>query len=133
MPSRYSPPFFLPLALSFHYLLARHFHDTNAGYATIAQIPGPSQSWAVSPGVHGVLHAVSPSDMERISGFETGYGKRTVRVHECMMHECYGRGAPFFLTMRVLLWGAFWYTSLGPRTSAKKGKLQPRGTIPLCI
>ncbi|CAM9173771.1 unnamed protein product [Laminaria digitata] len=51
-----------------------------AGYASIAQRPGPSQSWEVSPGVHGVLHAVSPSDMERIADFETGYRQRLVEV-----------------------------------------------------
>lgn len=60
----------------------------HVGYATIAQRPGPSQSWEVSPGVHGVLHVVSPSDMERIAGFETGYQKRLVRTDRGVYSRC---------------------------------------------
>lgn len=51
----------------------------NTGYATLASKPGPPQSWEASPGVHGVLHAVSSEDLEKIGAYETGYRKRLVR------------------------------------------------------
>lgn len=49
-----------------------------AGYATLVQAPGPPQSWETSPGAHGVLHAISSADLNKIAGSENGYRKRMV-------------------------------------------------------
>ncbi|CAM9948621.1 unnamed protein product [Ectocarpus fasciculatus] len=51
-----------------------------AGYATLALSPGPPQLWETSPGAHGVLHAISPSGLEKIAASENGYTKRLVDV-----------------------------------------------------
>eukprot|EP00752_Nemacystus_decipiens_P006290 g5670.t1 len=51
-----------------------------AGYATLAPKPGPPQSWEGSPGAHGVLHAISSSDLKKIAASENGYRQRTVEV-----------------------------------------------------
>eukprot|EP00903_Cladosiphon_okamuranus_P013820 g12862.t1 len=51
-----------------------------AGYATLAPKPGPPQSWEASPGTHGVVHAISSSDLNKIAASENGYRQRLVEV-----------------------------------------------------
>lgn len=59
-----------------------------SGFATLTPSPGPHQGWEISPGVHGVLHSILPSDMERIEDVETGYRRCEVVVETYEGRQC---------------------------------------------